>query len=386
MKNKLRFFNLLIIFMLTLSACNLPRDNDNASDTANLTAAAQTVEALLSATPSTGVGLTPTNTPAVASTITLIPSPIFTNTPAFTATPTCPLAQFVTDVTIPDGTVMTPNQNFNKKWRLKNIGACAWNGYSLVFDSGDSMNGPASKPVGTVNPGQEIDIDVDLKAPAGAGNYRGYWRLVTNTNVLVPIVSGYQGKSFYVDIKVNAPVVATNTNTPPALPPAIAQVILTGLTGEDGFVTSTGSTNANPNVGDNNSNEAVQAFVSFDMSVIPAGATIVKVEVNFGDYDMLGSPWGLSDGCLRAYSHNYGSVDASDYIADGNPTGAYIRWCGAGELSSTFEDEDMKTLVQSLVGSSRLQLRLQFKSPNPSANGTADMVRFGTIKLIVTYQ
>jgi hypothetical protein len=46
----------------------------------------------------------------------------------------------------------------------------------------------------------------------------------------------------------------------------------------------------------------------------------------------------------------------------------------------------MKTLVQSLVGSPRLQLRLQFTSPNPSNNGVADMVRFGTIKLIVTYQ
>ncbi|NJN79779.1 MAG: hypothetical protein HC797_04505, partial [Anaerolineales bacterium] len=275
--------------------------------------------------------------------------------------------------------VMNPGQTFNKKWRLKNIGACAWNGYSLVFDSGESMNGPASKAIATVNPGQEIDIDVDLKAPNVAGNYRGYWRLVTNGNVIVPIVSGYQGKSFYVDIKVSAP--ATNT-----LPPAIAQTILVGLTGEDGFVTSTGTTNPNPNVGDNNSNEAVQAFVSFDLSSIPAGATIVKVVVDFSGYDVLGNPWSLSDGCLRAYSQNYGTVDASDYILDGNPTGAFIRWCGAAELSSASENTDMKTLVQSLVGSSRLQLRLQFKSPNPTANGTADMVRFGTIKLIVTYQ
>lgn len=210
MKNKTRIFNLLIVFVLFLSACNLPSDNDSTSDTANLTAAAQTVEALLSATPSTGSS-TATNTPVAAATITLIPSPIFTSTPAATATPNCPLAQFVTDVTIPDGTVMTPNQTFNKKWRLKNIGACAWNGYSLVFDSGDSMNGPATKAVGAVNPGQEIDLDIDLKAPASAGNYRGYWRLVTNTNVLVPIVSGYQGRSFYVDIKVAAP---TNTATP----------------------------------------------------------------------------------------------------------------------------------------------------------------------------
>jgi hypothetical protein len=377
MKKQTSLFNFLLVFILFLSACNLPSDNQG--EGISLTAAAQTVEALLSATPSTNI--TKTNTPSVASTITLIPSPIFTSTPAATATPNCPVAQFVTDVTIPDGTVMTPNQTFNKKWRLKNIGSCAWNGYSLVFDNGDSMNGTSPKAVASVNPGQEIDIDVDLKAPGSAGNYRGYWRLVTNGNVLVPIVAGYQGKSFYVDIKVSAPATSTNT-----LPPAIAQTILVGLGGEDGFVNSTGTTNPNPNVGDDSLNVAVQAFVSFDLSSIPAGATIVKVVVDFSGYDVLGNPWSLSDGCLRAYSQNYGSVDASDYFPGGDPTGAYIRWCGGAELSSASENADMKTLVQSLVGSSRLQLRLQFKSPNPTNNGTADMVRFGTIKLIVTYQ
>lgn len=210
MKNKTRLFNLLIILVLFVSSCNLPSDADSQGEGLSLTAAAQTVEALLSATPSSGNVATATTAPITASTITPIPSPIFTSTPAATATPNCPVAQFVTDVSIPDGTVMNPNQTFNKKWRLKNIGSCAWNGYSLVFDSGDSMNGPATKAIAAVNPGQEIDIDVDLKAPATAGNYRGYWRLVTNGNVLVPIVSGYQGRSFYVDIKVSAP-----TNTPP---------------------------------------------------------------------------------------------------------------------------------------------------------------------------
>src|SRR5688572_5839026 len=205
MKKQIRLINLLIIIVLFLSACNLPSGNTD-GEGLSLTAAAQTVEALLSATPSSK-----TNTPAIASTITLIPSPIFTSTPAATATPNCPLAQFVTDVTIPDGTAMNPGQTFNKKWRLKNIGACAWNGYSLVFDSGESLNGPASKAIGSVNPGQEIDIDVDLKAPNSAGTYRSYWRLVTNGNVLVPIVSGYQGRAFYVEIKVAVP---TNTSAP----------------------------------------------------------------------------------------------------------------------------------------------------------------------------
>lgn len=208
MNKKTRLFNLLLIFILFLSACNLPRSDQGEGLSA--TAAAQTIEALLSATPANATPIF-TATSSGLATLTPIPSPIFTSTPAATATPNCPLAQFVTDVTIPDGTTMNPGQTFNKKWRLKNIGACAWNGYSLVFDSGESMNGPATKAIAAVNPGQEIDIDVDLKAPNAAGTYRGYWRLVTNGNVLVPVVSGYQGRAFYVEIKVAAP---TNTSAP----------------------------------------------------------------------------------------------------------------------------------------------------------------------------
>lgn len=381
MKKLTRLFHLFIVCAIFLSACNLP-SNDPQGAEANATFAAQTVEALLQTSPTAtstlAAGVTPTLTP--------IPLPTNTNTPAPSATPVCPQAQFVTDVTIPDGTVMTPSQGFTKKWRIRNTGTCAWNGYTLVFDSGDSMSGPATQPIGAVNPGQEVDIEVNLTAPASAGNYRGYWRIVSNSNVLVPMLNGYQGRAFYVDIKVQAPAAATATNTVPALPPAIAQVILTTLSGEDGHVTSAGTTNGNPNVGDNSSNEGLQAFVSFDMSLIPSGATITKVVVDFSSYDMLGSPFTLADGCLRAYSQNFGALDAGDYVASGDPTGAYIRWCGAGELSSQFESADMKNLVQSAVGTSRLQLRLQFKSPNPNGNGTADAVRFGTVKLIVTYQ
>lgn len=229
MNKKTRLSNVLLILILFLSACNLPSDNQG--EELSATAAAQTVEALLSATPANA---TPTFTATASgpATLTPIPSPVFTNTPAATATPNCPLAQFVTDVTIPDGTVMNPGQTFNKKWRLKNIGACAWNGYSLVFDSGESMNGPASKAIGAVNPGQEIDIDVDLKAPNTAGTYRGYWRLVTNSNVLVPIANGYQGRAFYVEIKVAAP---TNTSAPLF---AVTSVSFANVGGCNGFTTT----------------------------------------------------------------------------------------------------------------------------------------------------
>ncbi|MBI3162463.1 MAG: hypothetical protein HYZ23_08130 [Chloroflexi bacterium] len=213
MKQKFRLFNLLIVAILLLSACNLPADN--AEDIAS-TAAAETLNALLSATPLVTIVVNtpnPTVTLGAPATLTPIPAPLSTNTPIATATSNCNVAQFVTDVTIPDGTLMTSGQAFVKKWRVKNIGSCAWTGFSLVFDSGDSMGGPASKPISTVNPGQEIDLEVNLTAPSTPGTYRGYWRIVTNGNVLVPIVSGHQGKSFYVDIKVQATTTISPTLT-----------------------------------------------------------------------------------------------------------------------------------------------------------------------------
>lgn len=380
MNKRNRLFTLLLSAVIIIGACNLPSASQG--EGASLTAAAETVEALLSATPSLTSSTTNTPLPATSPTLTPIPLPINTNTPIASATTNCNLAQFVTDVTIPDGTIMTPGQGFTKKWRLRNIGSCVWNGYNLVFDSGDSMGGPASKPIAAVNPGQEIDLEVNLTAPASPGSYKGFWRIVTSGNVLVPVVNGNQGTSFFVDIKVQSSATATPTST---LPPAIAQAILTSLAGESGQVRSDGTVLTPPNTGDTDTNVVAEAFVSFNMSAIPAGATITKVVVDFSSYDVLGNPWNLGDGCVRAYAQNYGSPDAGDFFP-GDPTSAVTRWCGAGELSSIFEDAGMKAAVQSAVGTSRLQLRLQFRAPTTNSNAVADMVRFGTLKLTVTYQ
>ncbi|MCL4531481.1 MAG: hypothetical protein M1282_19015, partial [Chloroflexi bacterium] len=58
---------------------------------------------------------------------------------------------------------------------------------------------------------------------------------------------------------------------------------------------------------------------------------------------------------------------------------------GDGELRAAADTPDMISVVQSKVGSSRLQLRLQFRTPTTNGNGVADVVRFGNVKLTVTY-
>jgi hypothetical protein len=216
MKKKLRPLNLLLITALFLGACNLP-SGTTGEDTVG-TAAAQTLAAVLSATPLSGA-VTPSFTPlSQPATLTPIPTNANTNTPVPTPTSNCNLMQFITDVTIPDGTIMAPSQAFTKTWRIKNVGTCTWTpSYAIVFSSGNSMNGPATQALtANVNPGQSVDISVNLTAPATPGDYTAYWKLRDGSGVLF--------NQFYVQIKVQNSVTPTYT-----LPPAIVFAV-TGVT------------------------------------------------------------------------------------------------------------------------------------------------------------
>jgi hypothetical protein len=116
---------------------------------------------------------------------------------------TCDWAQFVADVTVPDGTTYAPGATFRKTWRLKNIGSCTWTtSYALIFDSGERMGGPTAVNFPTsVAPGQTVDLSLDLTAPSGAGHYFGYWKLRNASNVIFGIGST-ANKAFWVEIFV----------------------------------------------------------------------------------------------------------------------------------------------------------------------------------------
>ena len=141
----------------------------------------------------------------VAMLLSFVPAAI---TPSqVSAATTCDWAQFVADVTVPDGAKYDPSVAFKKTWRLKNIGSCTWTtGYSLVFDSGTQMGAPASINFpGSVAPGQTVDLTVDMTAPANAGHYIGYWKLKNASGVLFGIGST-ANKSFWVEINVTSSV------------------------------------------------------------------------------------------------------------------------------------------------------------------------------------
>jgi hypothetical protein len=74
----------------------------------------------------------------------------------------------------------------------------------MVFDSGELMGGTSPVAIGSVGPGQEIELSVTLTAPSTNGTYRSYWRIRNPSGVFLPILNGHQGQSFFVEIKVGA--------------------------------------------------------------------------------------------------------------------------------------------------------------------------------------
>ena len=151
-----------------------------------------------SAPPPTATGTLATSTP------TKTPAPI-----TQTVQPSsCDKVQFVSDVTVSDGTTFAPGQTFTKTWRLKNVGACAWStSYQMVFFSGEQMGAPSAAAFSrAVEVGQTIDISVPMIAPSAAGSYRGYWMFKNASGALFGI-GAQANKPWWVDIKVSGPTV-----------------------------------------------------------------------------------------------------------------------------------------------------------------------------------
>ncbi len=140
----------------------------------------------------------PPTAPAAPPTATLPPPA--SATPEPTATVGCTdRAQFVTDVSVADGTMFAPGAAFVKTWRLMNVGTCTWtSSYNLVFFAGDQMSGPGGIPIPvSVAPGATVDLSVSLIAPTSNGTYQGNWKL-RNSNGLLFGIPG----EFWVKITV----------------------------------------------------------------------------------------------------------------------------------------------------------------------------------------
>ena len=87
-------------------------------------------------------------------------------------------AEFVRDVTYPDGTYVIPGSTFTKTWRLRNVGTQAWDtSTKLVYIAGDPANAVSASIPYYVAPGNSVDVSVTLTAPYYGGSVSGQWML-----------------------------------------------------------------------------------------------------------------------------------------------------------------------------------------------------------------
>lgn len=370
-----RLMTLLLIFSFILGGCNYPEADKVSEADAILTAAAQTVQAQMGAT------ATQTETPS-ATLITPSSSPSSTSTLPATSTimpqqqeqSSCDVLtanSSTIDVTVPDGTIFAPGETFTKTWKLTNAGTCTWNSdYEIVYSSGEPMNGPAAKQLttGSVPPGSSVNISVDLTAPSDEGTYQGFWKLRNSNGV----VFGFANNSaFWVKIRVD-----NSSGTATA-----GQKTITLTPTDKGSVRSNGATNANPYAGDTGDNLGSQAFLKFDISSLPSDASIDSAEVNFGNYTLVGDPFG-EIGCLRAYPGTWFPLDSGDYVSGGSYV---LSYCSTGDLGSAFLSEDVRAAIEDALGESSLELRLQFYEDDSNDDDVVDQVRFGAVSIILTY-
>ncbi len=160
-----RYIFLLSLFLLlALSACNgiavVPLEN---------TPAPAVTLVLPTAAP---VTLVPPTLPPTA-----IPQPA-TSTPA-PASSCVNAAEFVADITIPDGSVLAADAPFAKTWRVKNSGTCAWDSrYALAFVDGTLFSAYDAFALSvSAAPGAVVDISIPMRAPLYPANYISEWKL-----------------------------------------------------------------------------------------------------------------------------------------------------------------------------------------------------------------
>jgi hypothetical protein len=197
--NKQTSFIFLLSFVFVLTACGQANSiSSNGNDIPALgisTAAGLT----LTASSITTTSPQPTSTSTIFPTETLHPLEVrfptatlspFTETPypsptyIFSSVFDCDNSAYVKDVTIPDGTSITPGTIFKKTWNLRNTGTCPWKkDYSIVFISGYSMDGETTTIDKYVGPGKTANIAVALTAPNAEGTFTGYWILADENGI-----------------------------------------------------------------------------------------------------------------------------------------------------------------------------------------------------------
>ena len=252
MLKKFRHFTIIVLFSLFFTGCSVLNPTriryfilhieDELFSQATITMPVR-VTSTYTSTPT----LVPTATIKPTETLTPTPTPrplINYSSPTFEVleTQSLPISardsiNQVSDVTIPDDTVLLPGQLFIKSWRMTNSGDTTWeDGTKLMMDTTfdtemptvvkaifikendwiDFTPGGWGNRVYNVGPGTKVDLAVILRAPLKAGSYQIQFRLVNAKGEII-------NTNFWMRFFVAAPTL-TPTPEPPTKTPVPADM------------------------------------------------------------------------------------------------------------------------------------------------------------------
>jgi hypothetical protein len=130
------------------------------------------------------------------------PTPIPVTTPKEeverpTPIPACTNALwFFQDITIPDGTQVSPGERLDKRWLVQNAGTCNWDErYQIRLEAGPNMGVPATQALFPARSGLELIIRMNFIAPDEPGTFRSAWQAYDPDGLSF-------GDPFFVEIEV----------------------------------------------------------------------------------------------------------------------------------------------------------------------------------------
>jgi hypothetical protein len=115
-------------------------------------------------------------------------------------TPACvPGLAFIEDLTIPDGSLVSPGERLDKRWRVENTGSCNWDAsYSVRLIAGPELGVTTDLALFPARSGTPATIRTLFTAPSEPGIYRSAWQAHD------PQGQPF-GDPFFIEISVESP-------------------------------------------------------------------------------------------------------------------------------------------------------------------------------------
>jgi len=162
-------------------------------------------------------------------------------------------------------------------------------------------------------------------------------------------------------------------------------VEVSAIAAESGQVRRDGYVGTEPSVGDTVNLASMQAFFSFDISMIPKGARVTSIFLDLTTGDEVGYPFS-SLGRLYVYPCQYTVLTKNSYAIAISPGALFTT---NGMFTAPVTSDLLASTVQTAIdaGNLRFQIRLQFEKPYFN-NRDDDYVTFARSKpkLIIKYR